>query len=345
VLHAPNLADLPAAIAGHLFTFDAAVVAATWVSALLGALITFLHSPYHGMAHTPANFVRYLTPPGILKSRSVRLDLWYALASRVVHPAVISPFMVGNIVIAKLSYDALANQFGPVPALPQTWPEYIVILLVTIIVADFWTFFWHWAEHKAGVLWELHKVHHSTLLLLPISNRRIHPLQEIIDAGSVMVGVGVWIGTASYLFHLPITENLALGVDAYFLANLLSFYHLRHSHIPMSYGKLEWWLMSPAQHQLHHSVEERHWDKNFGLFLSIWDRIWGTLLLSEPQGGFRLGLPGVEGRSYDSLVKLYLVPPLRIVQRVGRGLAHPWRTRPQVAVAKLMGDETSQTPA
>ena len=310
------------------------------MSALAGALITFLRSPHHGLARTPRNFLRYLVPPDWRRSRSVRLDLWYALASRVIHPMIVTPFLVGNIVVARLVYGALTHRFGAVPALPQSWAEYITILLVTVLIADFWTFFCHWAEHKSGVLWELHKVHHSVQTLIPLSNRRIHPLQEIIDAGSVMVGVGVWTGFACYVFHLPLAENLVLGVDAYFVANLFSFYHLRHSHIPMSYGRLEYWLMSPAQHQLHHSVETRHWDRNFGLLLSCWDRIWGTHMLSEPGGEFRLGLPGGEGQHYDSLVKLYLTPPLRILARLGRALH-----RPRPGAAALGATETGQTPA
>ena len=192
----------------------------------------------------------------------------------------------------------------------------MLLVVVSILIADFFNFFCHFLEHKVKLLWELHKVHHSTLFLLPISNRRIHPIQEIFDAGSIMIGVGVWIAFASYVFHLPIQENLIVGIDAYFVANLLSFYHLRHSHIPMSYGWLERYVMSPAQHQLHHSVEVRHWDHNFGLLLSCWDRMAGTFLYSEVQGGFRLGLPAADQPQFQSLLDLYVAPLINIARRV-----------------------------
>ena len=74
--------------------------------------------------------------------------------------------------------------------------------------------------------------------------------------------------------------------------------------------------MSPAQHQLHHSREEEHWDCNFGQLLSVWDSIFGTLQHSKPYGTFRLGLPEAEAVGYDTLVGLYLTPVLNNVRRV-----------------------------
>lgn len=116
------------------------------------------------------------------------------------------------------------------------------------------------------------------------------------------------LGIFSYGFSLPIYENTIVGIDGYFLVNALSFYHLRHSHINMSYGWLEKWFLSPSQHHLHHSMETRHWDKNFGLLLSIWDRMFGTFLYSEPRGSFRLGLPQNEAQGYRSVMELYITP-------------------------------------
>ena len=338
MLHVVNPANLPAALLHHVLTFDMGVVMFTWVTTLIGAAIVFLRSPYHGLAHNFRNYLRFCFPKVILEHRSCRLDLWYTIASRAVHPFLVTPVIVGNAVVAKWFYDWLVRGFGPVPAHAETLLEYATIIAITILIADFFSFFCHFLEHKVGVLWELHKVHHSTLFLLPISNRRIHPVQEIFDAGAIMVGVGCFIGAASYLLQVPVRDNLVVGLDAYVLANMLSFYHLRHSHIPMSYGKWEKWILSPAQHQLHHSVETRHWDRNFGLLFAIYDRMAGTLVFSEPQGGFRLGLPGNEGRAYDSLVKLYFSPMVGIARRIGRAL--PGRARPE----PVAGAEANPSP-
>ena len=58
--------------------------------------------------------------------------------------------------------------------------------------------------------------------------------------------------------------------------------NLRHSHIKIRYPKfVERILISPGQHQIHHSVEQQHYDKNFGVALAIWDLMFGSLAFSE----------------------------------------------------------------
>ncbi len=314
MLHALRLNSYASAIVHHLLTFSVAIVLATWISALTGAALTFAIRTDHGLAKTPGNFLRFCFPAVLLRHKSVRLDLLFLAVSRAVHPFTVGAVIVGNVVIAKFSYDAAGAVFGPRPQVSESAWLWTVILIATVVIADFCNFLVHFLEHKVRVLWEFHKVHHSTLFLIPISNRRIHPVQEIIDAGLIMLSIGAFLGVTSYAFGLPIRDNLLMGVDAYFLANLLSFYHLRHSHIPMAYGWLENYLLSPAQHQLHHSVEVKHWDRNFGLLLSCWDRMAGTFLRSEPTRDFRLGLPAAEQAQYTNVIALYVVPPLNILR-------------------------------
>jgi hypothetical protein len=141
--------------------------------------------------------------------------------------------------------------------------------------------------------------------LIPLTNQREHPVQTVLDYTPELLAVGIWIGWTTYLLRMPIFENMVLGMDAWFFANLLSFYHLRHSHIPMSYGWLEHFVMSPAQHQLHHSYAVQHWDRNFGLLLSV--KMAGTFARSAPQE-VRLGLPAEHAHGFTTLPRLYLTP-------------------------------------
>ena len=62
-----------------------------------------------------------------------------------------------------------------------------------------------------------------------------------------------------------------LGVNAVAFVLNLAGSNLRHSHLWISFGPLEWLLMSPAQHQLHHSLETSGHGVNYGSFLSLWD--------------------------------------------------------------------------
>ena len=42
-------------------------------------------------------------------------------------------------------------------------------------------------------------------------------------------------------------------------------------------------LNSPAQHQIHHSDAPRHFNRNFGVNLSLWDWMFGTLYVTRSQ--------------------------------------------------------------
>lgn len=309
-------------VSHHLATFDLVVVLCTWASALLGAALTFFVRTDHGLSRTPRNLLRYTFPAILVRHKSVRLDVLYAAASKVVHPLTVGQVIVGNVVIARVAYAALTARFGPHPQRHEALWLWVLILAGTVVLADFCTFLCHLAEHKVRPLWEFHKVHHSTLFLVPLSNRRIHPVQETIDAAAIMLAVGSFLAVTSYFLDLPIRDNVVMGVDAYFVANLLSFYHLRHSHIPMAYGWLEYVFMSPAQHQMHHSSEVRHWDRNFGLLLSCWDLMAGTFLRSGKRD-FALGLPAAEQRQYSNVLCLYLVPLLNLARMVSPVLASP----------------------
>jgi sterol desaturase/sphingolipid hydroxylase (fatty acid hydroxylase superfamily) len=110
-----------------------------------------------------------------------------------------------------------------------------------------------------------------------------------------------------------------------FLFNLL-FANLRHSHVWLAWPpSLGWILGSPANHQIHHSAEERHLDKNFGGVFAIWDWMFGTLYLPREREVFRMGLADGTGTEYSSILRLYGLPFVKIFRntasRLRRGRA------------------------
>jgi len=110
---------------------------------------------------------------------------------------------------------------------------------------------------------------------------------------------------------------LFLGLHALiFIYNLVG--NLRHSHVWLSYGPvLSHIFVSPAQHQIHHSVEERHWGRNIGFALAFWDRLFGTLYVPKEHEHFTMGLgDGSEGR-YHSLIGMYWQPVRELFSRDG----------------------------
>ena len=86
---------------------------------------------------------------------------------------------------------------------------------------------------------------------------------------------------------------------------------LAHSHIWISFGKLENFFVSPAMHQIHHSDNPKHFDKNMGLSLSIWDRMFGTAHLTPEFEEIHFGLGEKENKEFLTLPQLIWSPFVR----------------------------------
>ncbi|MCC6140662.1 MAG: sterol desaturase family protein [Nitrospira sp.] len=90
--------------------------------------------------------------------------------------------------------------------------------------------------------------------------------------------------------------------------------HLRHLHIWLSYGRVfNRLFISPAHHQIHHSVDPRHWNKNFGSKLSIWDGLFGTHYQPRQPEVLRVGLLDAASREFETVWSLYTSPVARSV--------------------------------
>jgi sterol desaturase/sphingolipid hydroxylase (fatty acid hydroxylase superfamily) len=161
-------------------------------------------------------------------------------------------------------------------------------------------------------------VHHSAQVMIGVTRERVHPIDEIMNRwwDGIIPGLcyGVWM-----FFALDPVELTVFGLNVYVLRNvILMMDFVRHTHLKLSYGKhLDAVLLSPHYHQLHHSLAEKHWDKNFGLGLSVWDRMFGTLVIPEPDEDFVFGLTANEHDDYQSLYKLHVVPLKKIAGRLG----------------------------
>ena len=326
-------------VLGHLLTYGTYVVLLTWLSALVGAWFTFMFQTGHEYRKTLGNFLRFCFPSTILFTRSCRLDVLFTISIRFLYPLIIAPLLVTSAAIMQVTHDELTAWLGSRQALPDSMMIHILALSVTVVLADCANFCTHYLDHKFKFLWEFHKVHHAATFLIPITNRRVHPVQELFDDTVLLVAVGLWLGVITYFVGLPIEDNVLLGMDAYFFANLLSFYHLRHSHIPLSYGWLENFILSPAQHHLHHSYVERHWDRNFGLLFAFWDKMAGTFLRSETPDQILLGLPARYDGSYNKLSQLYLTPFANVLR-----MAPTWGRRRPEPVAAIDQVEPANAP-
>jgi sterol desaturase/sphingolipid hydroxylase (fatty acid hydroxylase superfamily) len=133
--------------------------------------------------------------------------------------------------------------------------------LIALVFYDFCYYWLHRAGHECALFWAAHVVHHQS---------RDFNLSTALRQTSS----GALLG---WIFYLPMAAAgvppLVYGTVA--LIDLLYQYWVHTEHV----RKLGWfdrWFCSPSNHRVHHSVNQRYLDRNYGGILIIWDRMFGS---------------------------------------------------------------------
>lgn len=236
--------------------------------------------------------LRALLSPRVWWHPSSRMDARLVLTNAFLTPLLIAPILLSAMAVAVFVFGRLTALLGP--AGPSSLPSWAIVILysVTLFVAwDGSRYLVHRLLHEVPALWELHKVHHSAERLTPLTVARVHPIESLLYSLRGVLVTGVLAGVFFYLFADRALQWTLLGTSGIGLMFNALGANLRHSHVWLSYGPaVERVLMSPAQHQLHHSIEPR--DRgNYGSALSIWDWLGGSLRLAGRRRELEVGLP------------------------------------------------------
>lgn len=133
--------------------------------------------------------------------------------------------------------------------------------LLALLFYDFCYYWLHRMGHESAVLWAAHVVHHQS---------QHYNLSTALRQTSS----GAWLG---WIFYLPMAvagvPPLVFGVVA--LIDLLYQFWV-HTEQVRRLGWFDRWFCSPSNHRVHHAVNDRYLDKNYGGILILWDRLFGT---------------------------------------------------------------------
>ncbi len=147
-------------------------------------------------------------------------------------------------------------------AAPWQLPADSVAVWVGALLAYDFLYYWHHrAGHRIALFWAAHAVHHQS------EDYNLSTALRQTSSG--------WIG--GWVFYLPMAllgvPPLVFGAVA--LIDLLYQYWVHTQQI----GRLGWfdrWFCSPSNHRVHHAVNDRYIDRNYGGILIVWDRLFGT---------------------------------------------------------------------
>jgi sterol desaturase/sphingolipid hydroxylase (fatty acid hydroxylase superfamily) len=196
------------------------------------------------------------------------------------------------------------------------WPgvtdQPVVSFLIYLVVLDFAGYWYHRWQHRFGVWWELHAVHHSQQQMSLWADDRNHFLDDIIQA-AFFAAISLFIGVQPNQFVVLVA-----------VSNFMQ--SIQHVNARLPYGwLLERIIVSPIFHRRHHAVGYGHegtaYGCNFGVLFPWWDMMFRTVSWNRAVEvtGIRdqLPVPHGSGRSYgDGLIAQQWLAFGRIVKRL-----------------------------
>jgi len=201
----------------------------------------------------------------------------YGLLDSEVGLALTVGWAVGAIATAGLSAVTIAFCFQH-RLITQHQP--LLTLALVILAGDFVYYWWHWASHHVGWLWATHSVHHTA--------PRMNVLASVRQSWTDIVS-GTWLVWAPLGF-LGFSPKMV----AVYFTTLLVWEAATHNEWSPRLGFLEWVLVTPSNHRVHHSLREDHWNRNYGGILVVWDRLFGTYTSEGAERIRSFGLVGVD---------------------------------------------------
>lgn len=168
-------------------------------------------------------------------------------------------------------YDDLQRKYGLFAIKPG-----VLLWILLFILTDFVWYWYHRLAHEINLFWMAHVVHHQSEDFNYTASARITVFQAFIRT--------------SFWAILPI-----LGFPAGMITSLLLVHGLYpffiHTRLIGKLGILEYILVTPSHHRVHHASDEKYLDKNYGDVLIIWDKLFGTFKKEEEEPKYGLTKP------------------------------------------------------
>jgi len=157
--------------------------------------------------------------------------------------------------------------------MPSSLPLAAVLLAVGVVVLDLQRYWLHRLLHLVPILWRCHALHHSDPELDVSTSYRHHPFEIAVVAAVLPLSV-VTLGIPGTV--IVVYAAIDAVAAAFQHGNVRVPQRLQRILAPV--------IVTPAMHRVHHSLDCREADSNFGQIFSFWDRLFATYTRPAPDG-------------------------------------------------------------
>ena len=165
--------------------------------------------------------------------------------------------------IAIISYSWMVEHLT-IYKVQSSWLLYVIAFLA-LDFAGYWV---HRLAHTVNFFWNNHIVHHSS--------EEFNLACALRQSISVYFRIYAFLLIPAAIFGVP-QQVIAVVAPLHLFAQF--WYHTQHIH---KMGWLEYIIVTPAHHRVHHAINPEYLDKNYGQIFIFWDRMFGTFQEESP---------------------------------------------------------------
>jgi len=144
---------------------------------------------------------------------------------------------------------------------PIHWKVGPLYWILQVLVEDFMYYWLHRFDHEIRLFWAVHVTHHSSELMNFTVGFRSSVFQPLYR----------------FMYFIPIALLGFNPLDLLFIYSATQIWGIFvHTEYIQKMGILEHILVTPSHHRVHHGSNPKYLDKNMGMFLILWDKLFGT---------------------------------------------------------------------
>jgi sterol desaturase/sphingolipid hydroxylase (fatty acid hydroxylase superfamily) len=218
--------------------------------------------------------------------------------------------LVRNYVVSIPGFVIVRVAMLPIPVAVAVWAQHRHLGLlnwlgfrgwiaagVGFVLMDYAYWWWHWANHMIPFFWRFHNVHHTDLDMDVTTAARFH-------FGEMFFSIGFLSLT---LFAFGIAPLTFLCFFVVFEAAVC--FHHSNWRLPIGLERvLNFVIVTPRMHGIHHSIVQRETNSNWGTIFCWWDKLHRTLRRDIPQDAITIGVAAYREEHELTLGKLLALP-------------------------------------